>query len=496
MSNPADLGAREARRLIARKQLSPVELAEACMARVEALDHAVNAVVARDFDRLLDEARAAEAMVAAGQALGPLHGLPVAIKDMNDVAGLPTTYGSEIFAHNVPDEDDALVSAVRAAGGLILGKTNVPEWSAGANTRNRVYGVTANSYDLSRSCAGSSGGSAVALATRMAPLATGSDLGGSLRNPAAFCGVTGFRPSHGLVPGVAREMALMPFGTDGPMARSPEDAALLLSVLARPDGRDPWTPTDHGRPVRHGDDFLRLPPADLSQLRFAVTEDFGFAPTELMIRATFRDRVERLSPRLGPLEERTPDCYGADRIFAVLRAVGFLGAHRERLERFPEMVGPNVRANIEEGLGYSALDVAEALALQGAYHRAWHAFFEDVDILLAPMVTISPRDWRELYPVEIDGVRTQSYYHWLALAYAATIAGHPSVSIPCGRDGNGMPFGLQIIGRRGDDARVLAVAGELDFVFAADDAMHLPPPDMAALAKAPPLREVEGFRDL
>lgn len=492
MTNPADLGAREARRLIARRQLSPVELAEACIARVEALDHAVNAVVARDFDRLLEAARAAEEAVVAGHPLGPLHGLPVAIKDMNDVAGLPTTYGSELFQNNVPEADDALVAAVRGAGGLVLGKTNVPEWSAGANTRNRVHGVTANPYDLSRSSAGSSGGSAVALATRMAPLATGSDLGGSLRNPAAFCGVTGFRPSHGVVPGVAREMPILPLSTDGPMARSPEDAALLLSVLARGDRRDPWTVPGAGGL----DDGAPPPSADLSSLRLAVTEDFGFAPTEAAIRAVFRDRVERLSPHLGPLEERAPDCTGADRIFAVLRAVAFLGAHRERLERSPAKVGPNVRANVEEGLAYAARDVAEALALHGVYHRAWNAFFRDVDVLLAPMVTIGPRDWRELYPTEIDGVPTQSYYHWLALAYAATLAGHPSVSIPCGVDGQGMPFGLQLVGRRHDDARLLAVAQELAAVIASDDAIRPVPPDLAALSQAPPLREAQGFRDL
>jgi amidase len=489
LSDAADLTATEARRMIARRQLSPVELADACIARVEAVNHAVNALVAQDFDRLRDAARAAETEVMEGRTLGPLHGLPVAIKDMNDVAGLPTTYGSEIFAGNVPGQDDALVAAVRSAGGLILGKTNVPEWSAGANTRNRVYGVTANPYDVTRSCAGSSGGSAVALATGMAPLATGSDLGGSLRNPAAFCGVVGFRPTPGVVPGPTREMALLPMSTDGPMARTAEDAGLLLSVLSRPDPRDPWSPPA-------GRLSPALPPVDLASLRFAATEDFGFAPTEGIVRATLRDRIDRLAPHLGPIHEGTPDCAGADRIFAVLRAVGFLGQHRERQARFPEKTGPNVLANIEEGLRYSAADVAGALALQGAYLRAWTEFFEDVDILLCPAVTISPRPWRELFPTQIDGRPTQSYYHWLALAYATTIAGFPSASIPCGRDGAGMPFGLQVVGRRHDDARVLAVAQELAAVFASDDAMSLPPPDLAALRAAPPLSQAEGFREL
>lgn len=489
LSDAADLTATEARRLIARRQLSPVELADACIARVEAVNHAVNAIVASDFDQLRDAARSAEVSVMEGRTLGPLHGLPVAIKDMNNVAGLPTTYGSEIFSDNVPDHDDALVTAVRSAGGLILGKTNVPEWSAGANTRNRVYGVTANPYDVTRSCAGSSGGSAVALATGMAPLATGSDLGGSLRNPAAFCGVVGFRPTPGVVPGPKREMALLPMSTDGPMARTPEDAGLLLSVLARPDLHDPWSPAA-------GSLSPQLPLVDVTSLKFAYSEDFGFAPTESIVRSTLRDRIDRLSAYLGPLKEGAPDCSDADQIFAVLRAIGFLGQHRERQELFPEKVGPNVYANIREGLCFSAKDVAEALASQGRYFRSWTDFFETVDILLCPAVTISPRPWHELYPTQINDRPTLSYYHWLGLAYATTIAGFPSASIPCGRDSAGLPFGLQVVGRRHNDARVLAVASQLAAVFASNNVMRLPPPDLEALRRAPPLSQAEGFRDL
>ncbi len=495
MNDLADMTATELRRLIGRRKLSPVELAEACIERVERLNHAVNAVVAWDCDRMLSAARAAEAQVAAGQPLGPLHGLPVAVKDMNDAAGLPTTYGSEIFADNVPESDDALVASVRTAGATILGKTNVPEWSAGANTRNRVYGTTANPFDLERTCAGSSGGSAVALATGMAPLATGSDVGGSLRNPAAYCAVTGYRPSPGVVPGPANEMALLPMVTAGPMARNVQDIGLLLSVMSRPDRRDPWTQASGGRTAWNADDFMRLPKADLATLRFAATEDFGFAPTEKGIRTTFRDRVERLSSVLN-MEDATPACAGADRIFAVFRAVGFLGAHRQRLERFPEKVGPNVRANIEEGHGYSASDVAEALAAQAVYYRAWQDFFETTDFLLSPAVTISPRPWRELYPTEIDGTPTQSYYHWLALAYATTIVGHPSITIPCGTDTNGLPFGLQIVGRRNEDAKLLAVAAELEALLAGDDATRPPAPDLMRLEQAPPLKQAEGFFDL
>lgn len=492
-TDPADLGAIEARDLIARRKLSPVELAEACIARTEAVNPAVNAVVAADFDRMLDEARVAEAQVMAHAPLGALHGLPFGVKDMIDVTGLPTTFGSELFRDNIARKDDAIVAAMRAAGGVVLGKTNNPEWSAGGNTRNAVYGATGNPYDVTKTCAGSSGGSAVALATGMAPLATGSDTGGSLRNPAAFCGVVGYRPSPGVVPGDTRAMAMMHLSTSGPMARSVRDCALMLSVLARPDRNDPYTAVLDGHTLWEPEAFARLPHRGLSGLRIAVTEDFGFAPTERIVRDAFRKAIAGLADALGPVEERHPDCHDADRIFSVLRAVMFLGAHAERAKTHPDKVGPNVRDNVAEGLGYSALDTAEALTRQGAYYRRWQDFFETADYILCPAVTISPRDWHELYPAEIDGVATKSYYHWLAMAYASTLAGHPAITIPAGVDAQGMPFGLQIIGRRNDDLGVLAVAAELEAVIAAQDMLRLPPPDIAALSKARPIAEAEGF---
>lgn len=491
--DPADLTAVAARRLIGRRALSPVELAQSCIARVEAIDHAVNAIVARDFDRTMDAARAAEASVAAGEPLGALHGLPLGVKDMGDVAGLATTFGSEIYRDNVPARDDAMTAALKAAGAVVLGKTNCPEWSAGANTRNAVYGVTANPYDTTKSCAGSSGGSAVALACGMAPLATGSDLGGSLRSPAAYCGVVGFRPSHGVVPGETRALALFPFSTGGPMARTAQDAALLLAAQMRPDRLDPWTSVVGGRTHQDPADFLRLPATDLSALSVAASADLGFAPTERLIRDTFGRVIDRLTPMFGAVDMEHPDSSGADRAFAVLRAVGFLGIHHELRQKHPDKIGPNVSANIDEGLGYTALDVADALALQAAHYRAWQRFFDRTPFLLTPTVTLSPRDWHELYPTEIDRVPTQSYYHWLGLAYASTLAGHPSVTIPAGRDGAGMPFGLQVIGRRGDDLGTLAVAAALEAAIASDSALALAGPDLEALGNAPPLSAAEGF---
>ena len=495
-TDPADLGAAEARRLIARRALSALELTEACIARVEAVDHAVNALVARDMDGLRAGARRADAAQAAGEPLGALHGLPFGVKDMIDVAGLPTTFGSELYAGNIATRDDAIVTAMRAAGAVPMGKTNNPEWSAGGNTRNRVYGATANPHDLTRTCAGSSGGSAAGLAAGYFPLATGSDTGGSLRNPAAFCGVVGYRPSPGVVPGDTRGIGYFPLSTSGPMARNVEDTGLMLSVMARPDMRDPYTAVVEGRTAWDAGAFARLPRRDLSSLRVAFTEDFGFAPTEAIIRAHFRTIVPRIAPLFARAEEGTPDCAGADRIFAVLRGVLFVAQHGARLDAHPDKVGPNVTENVHEGRGFTADDIAGALAMQGAYHQRWQDWFETHDLVISPAVTISPRDWHELYPARIDGVATQSYYHWLAMAYASTIAGHPSITIPCGTDANGMPFGLQIVGRRYDDLGVLAVAAELEAVIAGIADLAPRGPDIAALRAARPLSEAEGFLSL
>ncbi|WOI56004.1 amidase [Palleronia sp. LCG004] len=485
--NPAELTARTALSLIHARELSPVELAEACIVRTEAVNPAVNAICAWNPEMVLDAAREAEASLIRG-ASGRLIGLPIGVKDMIDVAGLPTTYGSELFADNLAKRDDPIVAGLKAEGAIMFGKTNCPEWSAGANTRNRVYGTTGNPYDPSKSAAGSSGGSAVALATGMVPLATGSDTGGSLRNPAAFCGVVGFRPSPGVVPGETRGIASQWLSTSGPMARSVDDVALMLDIMARPDRRDPFT-----SPVRDPIGYSAPGRADPSRLRIAATEDFGFAPVEGIVRRAFRKALASIPLEI---EQAHPDCRGADRIFAVLRAVQFLGQHHDQVRDHPDMVGPNVRDNVQEGLGYSALDVARALTDQGDYYRRWQVWFEDHDLLLAPAVAISPRDWHELYPTRIDEIATESYYHWLACAYAATLSGHPCITIPCGLDETGLPFGLQLIGRRGADRALLAMAATFETIIAGLPDLRTPRPDISKLKSRPPLAEAPGFLDL
>jgi amidase len=491
--DPCDLTAVEARQLIGTRQLSSSELLESCIARIEAVDHAVNAMVARDFDRARVAARAADVATVRGDTLSALHGLPIGIKDLEPTAGLRTTYGSPLFRDNVPAHDGRLVAAIRGAGAIVVGKTNTPEFGAGANTRNAVYGATGNPFDPSKSCAGSSGGSAVALATGMVPICQGSDTGGSLRNPAAFCGIVGFRPTPGLVPTERRAHGWSGLPVVGPMGRTVADTALLLSGMIGDDACDPLATTIHGKTVRKPGDFYPPPRIDLSRLRVALTPDFGFAPTETHIAAVFAEKTGLFRHVFARADDATPDCSGSDEAFEVLRALGFLAGHLEKVRNTPDMVGPNVQANVAEGLRYTAEDVARAFALQTTLYHRWQSFFGQYDVILTPAITISPRSWRELYPAEIDGKPTRTYFHWLAMAYAVTVVGHPAISLPVGLDRAGMPFGLQIVGPRGGDALVLQVAAALEAHLAGDARTARPLPDLAALKVASPLRTAEGF---
>ena len=492
-TEPCDLPATEARALIGARALSAAELAESCIARIEAVDGAVNAIVARDFDRARAAARAADQLGASGRKLPPLHGLPLGVKDLEDVAGLRTTYGSPLFRDHVPASDDGLVRAVRQAGAIVLGKTNTPEWGAGANTRNAVYGATGNPFNPALSAAGSSGGSGVALAAGMVPLATGSDMGGSLRNPAAFNGIVGFRPSPGLVPNGKRALGWTVLSVLGPMARTVPDVCLLLSAMAAEDAVDPLSYVIAGQEVRRARDFAPPAPVDLSALRVALSPDFGFAPTERHIREVFAEKTELFRHVFATAEDAAPDCSGTDETFEVLRALSALASHHDRVLQAPGSVGPNVRADVAAGLRHSALDVAQASKQQTVLYHRWQAFFERYDVLLTPAVTISPRPWAELYPTQIDGQPTRTYFHWLALAYAVTVVGHPAVSLPVGLDRSGMPFGLQVVGRRGGDAAVLAVAAALERLLAGDPRTARPVPDLARLRAAPPIADAPGF---
>jgi Asp-tRNA(Asn)/Glu-tRNA(Gln) amidotransferase A subunit family amidase len=268
---------------------------------------------------------------------------------------------------------------------------------------------------------------------------------------------------------------------------------LFLSVMVADDGRDPLATTVHGRTMRSAAEFAIPAAIDLSRLRVAMSADLGFAPVERHIAQVFSEKTALFSHRFAQVEQTSPDCAHADDAFAVLRALNFLAAHLERVRAHPDMVGPNVRANVEEGLRYTAADVARAQVQQTALYQNWQIFFQRWDVLLTPAITISPRPWSELYPAEIDGQPTRSYFHWLALAYAPTLAGHPAISLPVGFDHHGMPFGLQIIGPRGGDALVLSVAASLEAELAGDPRTARPIPDIAALRNAPAIASSPNF---
>jgi Asp-tRNA(Asn)/Glu-tRNA(Gln) amidotransferase A subunit family amidase len=464
--------------LILDKEISPVELLDSCLARIERVNPALNAVVALDEARARRTAREAEAAALRGDDLGPLHGLPLGIKDLNPTAGLRTTFGSPLFAGHVPAADDSVVAAIRAAGGIVLGKTNTPEFGAGANTLNQVYGFTGNPFDPERSCAGSSGGSAVALATSMVPLANGSDLGGSLRTPAAFCGVVGLRPTPGTVPKTASVIAYSALSVEGPMARSVADLRLLLSAIAGSDPRDPLS-----GPV--GDRGLAAPGAvDLSAVAVCLSEDLGFAPMDDRMRRLFRDRLDLIDGGFGRWERRDPQMPDGDRVFEVLRAVGFLAAHKEKYENHRDQVGPNVAANVELGLTYSAADVAWASARQTEIYRDFIDFMADCDVLITPAAAAPPFGKDQRYPAEINGRPLDTYIRWVAITYGITLTGHPAVVLPCGLDWTGAPFGLQLVGKRGREGELLALAEALETELERFPECRRPVPDLDALARS------------
>jgi amidase len=479
-SSLTELSAVTLRRLIGRKEISPVALLEDAIARIEALNPAVNAIAAKDYARARAEAKAAEAAVLRGEPLGPLHGLPVGIKDLEETAGLLTTHGSPLYRDHVPETDDGSVANVRAAGGIVLAKTNVPEFGAGANTRNAVFGATGNPFDPSLNAGGSSGGSAVALATDMLPLCSGSDMGGSLRIPAALCGVVGFRPSPGLVPMETRQLGWTPLSVVGPMARDVADVRLLLSAQIGVDPRDPLSVPLDPEAARHAR------PVDLSRLRVAWTPDFGGAPMSAGIAQTLRARMGRMASLFAACDEIALDFSGADEIFDVVRALSFVARHEEAYRLDPDRLGPNVRANYEMGAALSLADAARAHAAQTALYRRFQAATRDYDLVIGPVTPVSPFPWTRLYLEELEGARLRNYYHWLAPTYYITLVTNPAIALPCGLDPQGMPFGLQVVGRVRGDVALLDAAQALEEALGTMEGMGRPRPDLDRLAAPGP----------
>jgi Asp-tRNA(Asn)/Glu-tRNA(Gln) amidotransferase A subunit family amidase len=474
------LSAVELRRRIGSKEISPVELLDACISRIERINPAVNAVTAVCYDRAREEAEAAEQSVVKGEPLGLLHGLPTGIKDLDDTAGLLTTYGSPLYRDHVPARDGAMVARVRAAGAIVVGKTNVPEFGAGANSRNFVWGATGNPFDPMLNAGGSSGGSAVALATDMLPVCTGSDTGGSLRIPAAICGVVGFRPSPGLVPVDRRGLGWTPISVVGPMGRTVADTCLLMAAQAAMDDCDPLSyPVDPAQ-------FAVPQPRDPGSLRVAYTEDFGVSPVDRSIRGVFREKIAACKHLFRSCDETTFDFGEADRCFDVMRALNYAARYRDAYEKDPATLGANVRANYEMSAKMSLADVAWAHSEQTRIYRRFQQTFRDYDLVLAPTTPVSPFPWSQPYLAEMDGKPLRNYYHWLSLTYVTTLVTNPSIALPCGVDHQGMPFGLQVVAPFRGDRALLAATHAMEQAFAAIPALRRPIPDVSRLTKATP----------
>jgi Asp-tRNA(Asn)/Glu-tRNA(Gln) amidotransferase A subunit family amidase len=389
--------------------------------------------------------------------------------------GMVTTFGSPQFEDFMPEADERQVEAIRNAGGIVVAKTNTPEFGAGANTVNPVYGATGNPFDPEKTCAGSSGGSAVALATGMLPLATGSDMGGSLRNPAAYCGVVGMRPTPGAIADETTLLGYSPLSVQGPMARSVEDLALLYQAMAATDPRDPLAfPID-------GSGLHPLADVDLGEISVAISEDLGFAPIDNDIRETFQNAMSKIETAFASTNRVNPPLAGADEAFEVNRAISFVAAHGRTYEERPEVLGPNVIANVEQGLLMSIGDIAAGMAAQTRIYRAFLAFMADFDVLICPAMSVPPFPHGEFYPAEINGEPLRTYFHWLALAYGLTLTAHPVVCLPAGLDHTGMPFGIQVCGKRGGDVRVLAIARALAQTMSGIDGLGRPLPDLDKL---------------
>jgi amidase len=450
--NPAELcflPAFELLRLIRRREVSASEVMQAHLAQIERVNPRVNAIVTLLPERALAGAREIDSRLSRGEDPGPLTGLPVAHKDLAATKGVRTTFGSPIFADFVPDVDAIVVERLAAAGAVMLGKTNTPEFGAGSQTFNPVFGATRNPYDLDRTCGGSSGGAAAALACGMVPVADGSDLGGSLRNPASFCNVVGLRPSAGRVPNWPSFSGWFSLSVIGPMARMVRDAALMLSATAGPDPRSPISLEEPGSR------FAAPLDRDFRGVRVAWCRDFGglpFEPEVLRVTAPARKVLENLGCDVA---DATPDFSDADEIFQVLRAWQFELSHGELFKTQRSRMKDTVAWNIEQGLKLSGPQVGAAERKRTQLYHRMRQFMDNYDFLAAPVAQVLPFDVSRPYVTEIAGHKLDTYIDWMKSCYWISVTGQPAASVPCGFSADGLPVGLQIVGRYHDDFGVL-----------------------------------------
>jgi amidase len=434
--------------------LSPVDVVDACLARIDETNPQLNAYVTVDAAAARATAAGIEQALRRGQDARPLAGVPVGIKDLTETAGMRTTYGSRMFADFVPDHDALVVQRLRAAGAVVIGKTNTPEFGAGGNTFNDVFGATRNPWDPALTCGGSSGGSAVALATGMSTLCEGSDLGGSLRTPAAFCGVVGFRTTPGLVPSWPATNGFDTLAVCGPMARSVADAALMLSVIAGPDDRAPLS-----YEVDTAAFVAAAAAATAGGLRVAFTPDLnGLIAVDAEVAGVCRDAMGVFEALGAAVSDDSPDVSDTAEIVRATRGLSMVVGHADTVAAWRDRMQPALVANIDDGLGLTAREIAAGIRKRALLWQRVRGFMERYDLLALPTVAIPPFPVEQPYPTSINGQPSRDYTQWFFLTYAITLTGLPAISIPCGFTRAGLPVGLQLVGRRRCETTVLAAA--------------------------------------
>jgi amidase len=450
------LPARRVVEMLKRREVSAKELIDAAVARMDEVEPAVNALPVRCVERARAHAGRLEKEGAGERGPGWLGGLPIAIKDSMDVAGVRSTNGSPIFADRIPERSDIQVERLESNGGIVLARSNAPEFAAGANTFNEVFGKTRNPWNTAMTCGGSSGGSAVALAAGEVWLANGSDLGGSLRIPASFCSVVGLRPSPGAVAHGPGANAFGDLAVSGPMARDVADCALMLDAMSGYDPRDPWSRAAPAEPFQEA---ARRPSRPK---RVGFSPNLGFLPVDPEVKEICAAACRRFEGAGTAIDEACPDFSDAASIFQTLRAAGFVTARAPLLERHRAQMKPEVIWNIEKGVKLTADEIGRATRARVALYERVVRFFETHDLLVTPAVIVPPFDVDTRYVEEVAGHRFDNYVDWLGISYAITLTTCPAISIPAGFTRSGLPVGLQIVGRPRGDAELLSAAAFLE----------------------------------
>jgi amidase len=435
------------------RAVSPVEVLEAHLAVIARVNPKLNAIVTLAVEAARAAARQAEAAIMTGIAMGPLHGLPIGVKDVTQTAGIRTTFGSPHFRDHVPDEDAEVVRRLKAAGAIVLAKTNTPEFATGANTFNPVFGATRNPWNPALSPAGSSGGSAVAVATGMLPLGHGTDFGCSIRIPAAFCGIVGIRPTPGLTPNYPMPLAWDPGQVHGPLARDAQDAALMLDAMV---GFSRLSPISVAPPWRSARETV-AGARDASGLRVAYASDIAGIGVDREIDTLCRAATLRLRQAGAAVEEIAFDVSEGRGPYQTWRGAWMVGQQFANLARLEEF-GENLRGNVKRGLDVTALDLARAEATRAEVFQRFRKLFERFDLLLTPAAPVGPYPIEMNFPREINGRAFEDYVDWIAPAFLVTLAGLPAASVPAGKTADGMPVGLQIVAPRFEEPLILSVA--------------------------------------